>query len=386
MITYIVDVECTTFQKGNPHSRKNKPVLVGFRSLEEPSAMIFRPDQVEQMRKLLEVPVRLVGFNIKFDLHWLQRIGVYDPRADHRIWDCQLCDFVLGHQQTPYPSLDSVAAKYGLGSKLDTVRTEYWDKGIDTDQIPVSILSEYLEKDLELTRQVFLKQLEDVPEDKRILISLMNQDLVVLQQMEYYGLYYNSKASLEENDKLKRSISAIESSLLAAFEALGSPIQHSINWNSNDELSCVLYGGTHIIEKKVPIGTYKSGAKCGQPRFKRVEYKLPYDGIVDPIKGTELKKEGYYKTDAPTLAKLKGSKEVKAILSLLKERAEKEKLCGTYLEALPKLIEDMDWDSCLHGQYNQSVAVTGRLSASKPNLQNQPLEAKQFIESRFRDD
>jgi hypothetical protein len=67
----------------------------------------------------------LVGFNIKFDLHWLRKYGI--NFVGKRVWDCQLVHFILTGQQDTYPSLNSVAAYYDLGSKLDVVATEYWN-------------------------------------------------------------------------------------------------------------------------------------------------------------------------------------------------------------------------------------------------------------------
>jgi DNA polymerase I-like protein with 3'-5' exonuclease and polymerase domains len=95
----------------------------------------------------------LIGFNIKFDLHWLRRYGF--DYSHCRIFDCQLAEFILGGQSEPYPSLNKTAERYGLGTKVDVVKTEYWDKGIDTTEIPIEILDEYLTMDLVLTNGVF---------------------------------------------------------------------------------------------------------------------------------------------------------------------------------------------------------------------------------------
>ena len=69
---------------------------------------------------------------------------------------------MLNSQNNPYPSLNEALEKYGLLLKLDVVKTEYWDKNIDTDQIPVSILQEYLEYDLTGTEEVFKRQYEQL--------------------------------------------------------------------------------------------------------------------------------------------------------------------------------------------------------------------------------
>ena len=122
----------------------------------------------------------LVGFNIKFDLHWLQRYGI--DFKTKRVWDCQLVQFIIMNQSNPYPSLNGTAEYYELGTKLDEVKENYWKNGIDTDKIPYDILDEYLKQDVELTYSVFIEQ-HDLTQGKERLISLHNQDLLVLQDM-----------------------------------------------------------------------------------------------------------------------------------------------------------------------------------------------------------
>lgn len=107
----------------------------------------------QKTQKYFDRSTLIVGFNIKFDLHWARRIGV-DISAI-TVWDCQLAEFILGCQQPRYPSMTKTAQKYGLSTKLDVVEKEYWDNGIDTDAVPVDILQEYLARDLLLTEQIF---------------------------------------------------------------------------------------------------------------------------------------------------------------------------------------------------------------------------------------
>lgn len=152
-----LDVETTTFQKGNPFSRKNKCVMVGFKWLDTHSICEFCDDRTKLIvQQVVDRSDLLVGFNIKFDLHWLVRIGVDISKI--KVWDCQIAEFLLENQSNPYPSLNDALLKYGLPTKLEVVKTEYWNKGIDTDQIPYGILKEYLEYDLIGTEACFKQQ------------------------------------------------------------------------------------------------------------------------------------------------------------------------------------------------------------------------------------
>jgi DNA polymerase I-like protein with 3'-5' exonuclease and polymerase domains len=151
----ILDVETTISNKGNPFDITNKCVCVGLKYINE-TRFIFYEEQFDYIQDIINNAAIIVGFNIKFDLHWLRRIGVDISKI--RVWDCQLAEFLLNNQQTKYPSLNEAAIKYSLPMKLDVVKSEYWDKGIDTDQIPREVLSEYLTQDLVLTQQVFERQ------------------------------------------------------------------------------------------------------------------------------------------------------------------------------------------------------------------------------------
>jgi DNA polymerase I-like protein with 3'-5' exonuclease and polymerase domains len=135
---------------------------------------------------------------------------------------------------------------------------------------------------------------------------------------------------------------------------------------------------------RLPIGVYKSGVKQGQPRYKLVDYTYELPKTVDPPKGSELKKEGYYATNDQTLRSIRGTKEVRNRINLILERSKSAKLEGTYYRGLPELITKMGWPkSQLHGQFNQCVAATGRLSSTNPNLQNFAAEVKQLLVTRY---
>ena len=88
-----------------------------------------------------------------------------------------------------------MAEHYGLGNKLDVVATEYWEKGIDTQDIPREVLSDYLNQDLLPTERVYEKQIEDFntnhPPETLTLFKLQCQDLLVLQEMEYNGMWFD---------------------------------------------------------------------------------------------------------------------------------------------------------------------------------------------------
>ena len=81
--------------------------------------------------------------------------------------------------------------------------------------------------------------------------------------------------------------------------------------------------------------------------------------------------KGELSTDASVLEKLRDQH---PIVDALLSWRELDKLNSTYLDALPKLVDPRD--GRVHTTFNQTVAATGRLSASNPNLQNIPVRSE----------
>ena len=96
--------------------------------------------------------------------------------------------------------------------------------------------------------------------------------------------------------------------------------------------------------------------------------------IVDKAKKT---KTGQYVTSEDVLESLRGKHEI--VGKILEHRGLK-KLLGTYVDALPKLINPKTGH--IHTSFNQTVTATGRLSSSNPNLQNIPIRNEDGKEIR----
>lgn len=88
-------------------------------------------------------------------------------------------------------------------------------------------------------------------------------------------------------------------------------------------------------------------------------------------------KTGQYKTDEQTLTKLIGKHD---IIPLILEYRKLKKLKSTYVDALPELVNENS--SRIHTTYMQTVAATGRLSSTNPNLQNIPIRSEKGKEIR----
>lgn len=374
----IFDFETTTTNKGNPTTPSNTAVVLGIKPQEQEIQHFWMENYNKtELQEMLFKATLLVGANCKFDLHWLRRIGI--DFSNCTIWDVQLAQFIIQHQKNPFPSLDQIAEYWNTTKKKSYLVEEFWDEGVDTLEIPRHILQEYLDQDLITTEEVFLKQLEFFSKNPKLykLFKLQCADLLVLEEMEWNGIKYDFEKAKLESEKCKKRINEILSELQKGYEDI------PIDWNSRDHLSCFLYGGTIIHEARLPVGVYMSGEKCGLPRFKilRTPFELPK--LVDPIPNSNLKKQGYFSTSEEVLQQLKTKKAVATKINLLLEKAELEKLVNTYYDGLEKLREQQEWTEYLHGQFNQVVAATGRLSSSKPNQQNFAEQIKQLIITRY---
>ena len=356
------DWEVTTNNKGNVHDQRNKAVCIGLKRENQETQCLF---SFENLQQVVDESSLLIGFNLKFDCAWLRRMGI--TYAHKRLWDTQLAEFILSGQTERFPSLEQTAIKYGLGHKVDVVKLEYWDKGIDTDCIPQPILSEYCVQDVDLTYQIYLLQLEQFKQQPQLfrLFKLACQDLLVLEEMEWNGLKYNPELCKERSEELSIEIEQLQKQLSSVYPDI------PINFGSGDQLSAFLYGGTIYEDIKVADGTYGPKAqKAGQVKWKTVTKEHVLPRLVEPLKKSETKKEGVFKTDEGTLRKLKGAAAKKFVAPLLR-LAELDKLVGTYYRGLPQLAETMHWpQNMIHGSFHQVVAQTGRLSSSNPNLQN----------------
>ena len=364
-----VDVETTIHNKGNPYDSRNYLVCFSWASSAGYGAL--PAVDLQSLQASIDCYELIVGFNFKFDAHWLIKEGV---DLNKPIWDVQIAEFILSHQTNRFPSLNDTCVKYGIPVKLDVVKTEYWDKGIQTDDIPWPILRDYAAHDAFVTLQCYHAQIKLMTASQIMLCKLMCMDMMILREMEGNGLPYDEELCKTRSVEVDDQISKIKQQLTEIYPNV------PVNFSSNDHLSAFLYGGVVKEDAKEHVGFFKGGAKAGQPKYKNIiiEHQLPR--LYEPLKGSELLKEGMFATDEATLKKLKGKKEV---VNLLLELAKLEKRNGTYYKGLVKLRETMHWpEGILHGQFNQTTAATGRLSCSKPNLQNFDSQLQDIFISR----
>lgn len=383
----VIDTESTGATNGtnaNPYTASNCLCFIGagdgeFHSFKIEYDKFPYGGRLGEFTNILSRADLLIGFNLKHDLAWIRRYGVVLPTCS--LWDCQSVQFVLNKQRTPWLSLDEVANFYGVGKKIDLIKTKYWNNGIDTDQIPENELLEYLEQDVSLTTDIFIEQFkiyQSLPEDERALIDLVNEDSWVLHEMEWNGLYYDFELAKENNKKIEDQVTEIDRTLydLHGYSFLSHTSRH--------HLSALLYGG--LVTEKVRESydrILKDGTVKRRERWGIKETIL--SRLVEPLDGTLNKDKKTYSTEESVLRKLRAKGVAKRVISLLLERAKLEKLRSTYFEGFIDLNKKMEWEpNVLHGQFNQCVAVTGRLASKQPNEQNLPDLSRKCVVSRWK--
>lgn len=382
----VADVETTTRNGGNVYDPRNKLCYVGIGNSN--TSDLFSVDLggnpygdvlLKIQRKLSESRT-IVGFNLKFDLNWLRRYACRIGLAQ-RVFDLQTAFFILRGQDRKfaYPSLDQVLEYYGLPPKDHNIEENYWNKGIDTDQIPKEEMLSYLGTDVIREDQVLQCVLDEMKRNTSLhrLIWLSCQDEVVTAEIEWNGLKYDRHQSLRKSELLDLEIEGIDQQLK---KLLAVPY---LNWNSNDHISAALYGGTFKYRVRERYWrTLKSGETKEGEHWVDKEEHLPR--LVEPLRGSELKKKGYFATNEKTLKSLKAQGVAKEIIKLILKRSKLEKANGTYFKGLPNKIDEFGWeDDILHPTLNHCVAATGRLSSSNPNSQNLDEQVRACIVSRF---
>ncbi len=394
----VFDCETTRFPDGNPY-RPGNEMVSWFSGTQEGTRTNGRyltdADFTNELKTVISSATLLIGINLKFDIAWARRYGARIPKGC-RIYDAQIAEFVMSGQTNSFASMDSMCLRYGITGKQGGLE-EYWDKGIDTKDIPRDVVLEYNAGDVSRTWQIFESQLKDermTPEIHK-LVLLMGADLLVLQQMEENGLKYDVGRSQEEGEKLQQELIAVDMEL----DSYQGNIQ-SFNWSSGDHLSAFLYGGSISLERYEQVHlVYKSGPREGQDytqnRYVKTEV-FEFKQLFKPLKRTEVKKSlgedgkpdlskpQYYETNEPVLKQLRAtSTKQRRVLELLLKRAELDKEINTYLLKWPKQLEESGWGDIVHGTYNQVIARTGRLSSSKPNMQNTSESVDRCCVSRY---
>jgi DNA polymerase-1 len=276
----------------------------------------------EKLQELFLCDARKIAHNAKFDLHFLHNNGI---EVNNLYFDTMVAAYVLDPDSRDY-SLDGLSLLHFNFTKIKF--SELLGKGKDAitiDQVPVEQLAQYAVEDVVYTFKLFqlFKESLVVAELDKVFYELEMPLVSVLRAMEHTGVNVDINYLKELEVDFQAHLDTIRE---AIFKHAGC----EFNVDSPKQLQEVL--------------------------FEQMEL---------PTKGIKKNKNGY-STAADQLVKLEETHPIIAEISKYREYA---KLQSTYVKALPKLVEA---DGRIHTSYNQTIAATGRLSSSNPNLQNIP--------------
>ncbi len=265
-----------------------------------------------------------IGQNIKYDYEVLRNYGIdiqgkmFDTMLAHYVWRPELrhnmdymAETLLGYQTV---HIEELIGQKGKNQK-------------NMRDLKPEEIYEYAAEDADITlqlRNVLEQKLDEV--NARSLFEDIEMPLVkVLADMEINGVRLDTDQLRETQKVFTDRMNQYERH---AFEEAGQ----EFNISSPRQVGEILFGKMQLVDK--PKKT----------------------------------KTGQYVTSEDVLQQLRGKASI--VDDILNYRGMK-KLLGTYVEALPKLIDGKDHH--IHTSFNQAITATGRLSSSDPNLQNIPV-------------
>ena len=280
--------------------------------------------EMSPLRDLLEDPaVPKTVQNAKYDMLTLRRAGIELRGVD---FDTMIASYVLDPGRRSH-GIDLLALEF-LNHRMTSLE-DLCGKGKDAipyDQVPIECARDYACEDADITwqlRGVFEPQLETL--QLRQLFQDVEMPLVaVLAEMEWAGVAIDLPWFASLKERFARERRRVEQEIYATAG-------EEFNINSNPQLREILFDKLHLpVLKRTSTGASTDATVLQQ---------LADDGHALPV--------------------------------LLMEYREISKLESTYIDALPAVVHPQT--RRIHTSFSQTVAATGRLSSSDPNLQNIPI-------------
>lgn len=275
---------------------------------------------------LANAGIEKVGQNIKYDLLVLENAGL----ALHGVaFDTMVASYLLDAGRQRH-AMDSMALDF-LNYECVSI-TELIGKGknqLSFDMVNTAVACEYAAEDADITYQlyVYLKQrLEQVPL-VHALFEIVEMPLVsVLASMERHGVSLDTPFLLRMSQEIAAALDDVTDEIFRHAESV-------FNIDSPKQLAQVLFD-------KLELTSVRKG-KTGRS------------------------------TDAKVLEQIADQH---PIVECILQYRQLRKLQNTYVDKLGRLINPRT--QRVHTSFNQTVAATGRLSSSDPNLQNIPIRTK----------
>ena len=274
-----------------------------------------------------------VGQNLKYDLEVLRNYGI---ELKGQMWDTMIAHYLI--QPELHHNMDYMAEIY-LNYQTIHIDELIGPKGKNQKSmrsLPPSQVYEYAAEDADITLRLKNKLEPELKkaECEDLFYNIEMPLMPVLAEMEMNGVCLDTASLAETSKQFTNRMNEIEARI---YELAG---EH-FNIASPKQVGEILFDKLKIVEK------------------------------------AKKTKTGQYVTSEEVLQQLKNKHEI--VADILEHRGLK-KLIGTYIDALPKLINPKTGH--IHTSFNQTITATGRLSSSDPNLQNIPIRGEDGKEIR----
>lgn len=206
MFYLCLDLETTSEEKFNriAHWRYNQIIAIGMSNEKERYFNYLYPNKLDDF--LIDEDI-IVGANLKFDLLYLWHLEGFQDwlKNGGKIWDVLAVEYYLSGQTHKYPKLRDIAVNKYECSTREKVMEQYWDKGIDTKDIPQDIVMNDLRGDVIDTERVYLEQVKLVRTQPMLLnfIEVEMNLLLLTTEMEYNGFTINRETLINNINELK---------------------------------------------------------------------------------------------------------------------------------------------------------------------------------------
>ena len=267
-----------------------------------------------------------IAHNLKYDKIILSHLGI---KTSPPYFDTIIAHYLLNpDQRHNMDYLSEIYLKYSPIT-LESLIGKKGKKQLSIDTIPLHIIKDYAAEDADITLQL-----------KTVFEPLLKKE-------ELENLFYNIEIPLID--------------VLAHIEISGVKIDtYTLQNISKQVKSIIIEVENKIYELAGEKFNISSTQQLGKILFEKLK-------ITNKPKLTKTKQ---YSTSEENLLKLKDKHE---IIKYILEYRTLTKLLNTYIETLPTLI--VPSTGKIHTSYNQTVANTGRLSSTNPNLQNIPIKS-----------
>jgi len=314
----------------------------------------------------------VVGMNLSFDLgyllakHWINPQDLEKPV----LWDIGIFHYLYRGQQT-YPSMEDIATFHHLEGKSANIEHLIEHFG-DTDKIPDSVLYPYLKQDVQLAHKIFLLQKEYLEQREPSEIHLYVSEMAACKEY-ILATYYGINIDVEQLNLEEMQLNTLNNLVQTNFH---TELERSVNLvgvhdciNSTNTIKQILFSD-HIEVTSETLGeVYKSGARRGTQKV----LKKKESCLVPGNCSTQLPlstSEEVIQARIQEFSRLGISAEIriKLLRFVLAYRTNLKSL-KTYCAGIRKF---MGKDQVIHPRYVQVSTATGRISATQPNIQNQP--------------